>query len=153
MLLAALPALVVAAVPRHATALDPEGAFRQAGGLAIYLAVVPAAVIRGHPPEHTGRGLHGGAPEGRYIHHLLVALFGARTGARVTGAGVTAVVHGLRHMPEARIALEPMTVGGAEAYGGSATLPARDYYRIEIEVLRPGSAAVKAVFPHRHFQP
>lgn len=152
-LLAALPALVVAAAPRRAAALDPDGAFRQAGGLAIYLVVVPAAVVRGHPPEHTGRGAHGGAPEGHYVHHLLVALFDARTGTRVTDAGVTAVVHGLRHTPEDSIALEPMTVAGANAFGGFATLPARDYYRIEIKVLRPGRTMVQVVFPHRHFQP
>ncbi|MDN3563878.1 hypothetical protein ACFQY5_38315 [Paeniroseomonas aquatica] len=152
-LLAALPALVFAAAPRRAAALDPDGAFRQAGGLAIYLVVVPAAVVRGHPPEHTGRGAHGGVPEGRYVHHLLVALFDARTGTRVTDAGVTAVVHGLRHTPEDSIALEPMTVAGANAFGGFATLPARDYFRIEIEVLQPGRTAVHVVFPHRHFQP
>lgn len=153
-LLAALPSFVfAAAAPRRAAALDPDGAFRQVGDLVVYLAVVPAAILRGHPPEHTGRGLHGGAPEGRYVHHLLVALFDAATGARITVAGVTAVVHGLRHTPEDRIGLEPMTVGGAQAYGGFATLPARDYYRIEVEVLRPGGAPVRAVFPHRHFQP
>lgn len=74
-------------------------------------------------------------------------------GRRITDAEVTAVVHGLRHTPEDRIGLEPMTVGGAQAYGGFATLPARNFYRIEVEVLRPGGALVRAVFPHRHFQP
>ncbi|MCB4824913.1 hypothetical protein [Roseicella aerolata] len=152
-LLIAFAAAAVAALPPRAAALDPEGAFRQVGDLVVYLAAIPAAVVRGHPPEHTGQGMHGGAPEGRYVHHLLVALFDARASRRITDARVTAVVHGLRHTPEDRIALEPMTVGGAQAYGGFATLPARDYYRIEVEVLRPGGAPVRAVFPHRHFQP
>lgn len=153
-LLAAFAAAAVAALPRRAAAVDPDGAFRQAGDLVVYLAVIPAAVVRGHPPEHTGRGMHGGVPEGHHVHHLLVALFDAATGRRITDAGVTAVVHGLRHTPEDRIALEPMPIGGARAYGGFATLPARDYYRIEVEVLRAGgAAAVRAVFPHRHFQP
>ncbi|WP_424139872.1 hypothetical protein [Roseomonas chloroacetimidivorans] len=156
-LVAAIAAVVVTtavAVSRPASAVDPDGAFRRSGDLVIYLAVIPAAVVRGHPPEHTGRGLHGGPPPGRYVHHLLVALFDARTGTRVADADVKAVVHGLRHAPEERIELEPMVVGGAQAYGGFATLPARDYYRIEIEVNRTGGTApVRAVFPHRHFQP
>ncbi|MBX9700604.1 MAG: hypothetical protein K2X91_16880, partial [Thermoleophilia bacterium] len=152
-LLVAFAAATVAALPPRAGAVHPEGAFRQVGDLVVYLAVIPAAVVRGHPPEHRGEGLHGGAPEGRYVHHLLVALFDARAGRRITDAGVTAVVHGLRHTPEERVALEPMMVGGAQAYGGFATLPARNYYRIEVEVLRPGGAPVRAVFPHRHFQP
>ncbi|TCZ61042.1 hypothetical protein [Roseicella aquatilis] len=154
-LLAAVPALVLAAAaPRRAAAVDPDGAFRHVGNLVVYLAVIPAAVLHGHPPEHTGRGMHGGVPEGHHVHHLLVALFDAATGRRITDARVTAVVHGLRHTPEDRTELEPMTVGGAEAYGSFATLPARDYYRIEVEVLRVGGgAAARAVFPHRHFQP
>ena len=155
-LLAALPGLVLAAaavIPRRAAALDPDGDFQQVGSLVIYLAVIPAAIVRGHPPEHTGRGLHGGVPAGRYVHHLLLALFDAATGARITDAEVTAVVHGLSH-PEDRIELGPMTVAGASAYGGLATLPARDYYRIEVEVRRPGAPApTRAVFHHRHFQP
>ncbi len=153
-LLAVLSSCALVAAARQATAVHAEGTFRRTGDLIVYLAVVPAAITRGHPPEHTGQGMHGGPPEGRYAHHLLVALFDEKTGTRINGAEVTAVVHGLRHTPEERVALEPMMVGGVQAYGGFATLPARDYYRIEIEVVRPGStASVRAVFPHRHFQP
>jgi len=156
-LFAALPGLVLAAaavIPRRAAAVDPDGDFRQAGGLVIYLVVIPAAIVRGHPPEHTGRGLHGGVPAGRYVHHLLVALFDAATGARITDVEVTAAVHGLSHPPGNRIELGPMTVAGASAYGGFATLPARDDYQIEVEVRRPGAPApTRAVFHHRHFQP
>jgi hypothetical protein len=152
-LLGAVTSLAFASLPRGAGAVHPEGALRRAGDLVVYLGVVPAAVVHGHPPEHTGRGLHGGAPEGRYVHHLLVAVFEEATGARVTNAAVTATIYGRRRSPETRITLEPMTVSGAMVYGGFATLPPRDYYRLEVEVLRPGAAAVRATFPHRHFQP
>lgn len=154
LLLGAGSAWMLAAGPPPAGAAEPDGAFRSAGGLAVYLGVVPAAVVRGHPPEHAGRGMHGGPPEGRYAHHLLVAVFDAATGARVSDAAVAAVVHGLKHSPEDRVALEPMTVGNAPAYGGFAELPPRDFYRIEVEVRRPGAAApVRVVFRHRHLQP
>lgn len=151
-LLATLLAGVFTAAPRQSAALDPDGEFQRAGDLAVYLELVPANITE-HPPEHTGRGLHGTAPRGRDVHHLLVGLFDTRTGARITQASVTAVVHGNRGRPAARVKLAPMTVSGAEAYGGFVRLPPRDFYHIEIEVLRPEGAAVRAVFRHQHLQP
>jgi hypothetical protein len=139
-------------VPHRVMAADP-GTFKQADGVVIYFAVVPAAFVFGHPAEHTGGGMHGGTPEGRYVHHLLVALFDSATGMRITDASVVAVVQGGRQPSETRIELTPMTIGGAQAYGGFATLPPRDRYHVEIEVARPGAAAVRAVFSHQHLQP
>jgi hypothetical protein len=154
MLHAALSILVLAAATGRATAADPPEAFRQVDGLVIYFAVVPAAFVLGHPAEHTGREMHGGAPESRYAHHLMVALFDATTGSRITDARVTADVQGVREGTKTRIELELMTVGGAHTYGGFSNMPARDSYRIEIEVVRPGGdAVVRAVFPHKHLQP
>ncbi|MCB4824477.1 hypothetical protein [Roseicella aerolata] len=152
-LFGAVISLASTSVPHEAGAVHPEGTFRRAGNLVVYLGVVPAAVVRGHPPEHAGKGMHGGAPEGRYVHHLLVAVFEETTGARVTDAAVAATIRGRRHSPETRIALEPMALDGTTIYGGFATLPPRDYYRLTVEVRRPGATAVRATFPHRHFQP
>lgn len=157
-LVGAIIGLGFASAPHDAGAVHPEGAFRRAGNLVVYLGVVPAAVVRGHPPEHTGKGMHGGVPEGRYVHHLLVAVFEEATGARVTDAAVTAFVHGPRRgrakdESQERISLEQMEIGGAPAYGGFATLPARARFRIEVEVVRPGAAPVRAVFQHWHRQP
>lgn len=137
-----------------AGAVHPDGAFVRAGNLVVYLAVVPAAIVTGHPPEHTGQGAHGGPPPGRYAHHLLVALFDAATGARIADATVKVTVHGIKHHPGENLPLEPMTVAGAAAYGGFVTLPARDFYRINVEVRRAGAdTSVMAEFRHRHFQP
>lgn len=71
---------------------------------------------------------------------------------RVTNAHVTAVVQGGSPPAQGPIELEPMTVGGAQAYGGFATLPPRDRDRIKIEVVRPGVGAVQAVFSHQHLR-
>ncbi|MBL6613149.1 MAG: hypothetical protein ISP45_03975 [Reyranella sp.] len=141
-----------AMVPHRVMAADP-GTFQQVDGIVIYFAVVPAAFVLGHPAEHTGGGMDGGIPEGRYVHHLLIALFDAATGMRITDASVVAVVQGGRQPSATRIELAPMTIGGAQAYGGFATLPPRDRYHVEIEVTRPGAAAVRAVFSHQHLQP
>lgn len=150
--LAALPAIACATVPRSLRAEHP-GTFEQADGLAIFFVVVPAAFALVHPPQHTGRGMHGDVPEGRYVHHLLVAVFDSATGMRITNAKVTAVVQGGLQPSATRIELEAMVVGGGQAYGGFASLPPRDRYRIEIEVARPGVAPVRAVFSHQHLQP
>ena len=63
-----------------------------------------------------------------------------------------AIVQGGRQPSATRIELTPMTIGGAQAYGGFAALPPRDRYHVEIEVTRPGAAAVRAVFSHQHLQ-
>lgn len=151
-LLTVLPVAVLAAAPHRAMAADP-GTRQQLDGLVIYFAVIPAAFVLGHSAEYTGREMDGSTPEGRYVHHLLVALFDSTTGVRIANAGVTAVVQGGRQRSEDCIELGPMTIAGAPAYGGLATLPPRDRYRIEIDVVRSGIAAVRAIFYHQHLQP
>lgn len=151
--LAALAVFLLATAPRYAAAEDLNDSFRKVGGLVVYFAAVPAAFVLEHPAEHTGREMHGGAPSGRYVHHLIVAAFDATTNSRITDASVSAVVKRYRETQEQRIELEPMTIRGAQAYGGFATLAPRAPYSIEIEIRRPGKAAVQASFSHRHLQP
>lgn len=150
--LSALSAVAFTLVPRRGMAAHP-GTSRQVDGLVIYFVVVPSAFVLGHPAEHTGRGLHDNAPEGRYVHHLLVALFDSAKGTRVTDASVTAVVQGGRQTSPSRTKLELMTIGNTQIYGGFATLPPRDRYSIEVEVVRPSDNPVRAVFSHQHLQP
>jgi hypothetical protein len=150
--LAALSALVLAATPGRAMALHET--VQQADGLAIYFMVIPAAFARSHPPDHTGRDMPGTAPKDQYSHHIIVALFDSTTGMRITDARVVAVIQGGRQSSATRIELEPMTISGAQAYGGFANLPPRDRYRFEIEVVRPADGTmVRAVFSHQHLQP
>lgn len=151
-LLIAFAAIALATVPRRGMAAHP-GTSQEVDGLAIYLAIIPAAFVLDHPPEHTGRDLHGNASDDRYAHHLIVALFDSATGKRITNAVVTAIVTGGLHPSQGPIQLGPMTIGGAQAYGGFASLPPRDRYRIEIEVVRPAATAVRAIFAHQHLQP
>lgn len=151
-LLGALSIVAPMMVSAHVMAADP-GTLQQVDGLAIYFAVVPAAFVLGHPAEHTGREMHGGVLDDRYTHHLVLVVFDATTGVRITDARVTAVVRSGLHPPQGPIDLGPMTLAGAQAYGGFAALPPRDRYLIEIEVARPGAAIVRAVFSHQHLQP
>lgn len=151
--LMAMLSLLIVATAGRAMADDLNQVFVRADGLVVYFAVVPAAFALGHPVDHTGRDMHRNGPDGRYVHHLMVAVFDSVTGVRITNANVTAVVQGAPKPSDGRVRLESMAVGGAQAYGGLATLPPRHRYRIEIEVVRPGAAPVRATFMHQHLQP
>jgi hypothetical protein len=60
-----------------------------AGGLTVYLGVMPAAIMKGQPP------MHGGAPGGPHEYHLVAAIFEAATARRVSDATVTAKMSSL----------------------------------------------------------
>jgi hypothetical protein len=153
-LLATLSTLVFAATARPIMADDMPDIGHRVDGLVIYFAAIPAAFVLAHPAEHTGRQMHADEPDGRYVHHLIVALFDSKTGVRIADASVMAVIRGGVSPSEARIDLGPMAIAGAPAYGGFADLPPRDRYRIEIEVVRPGGGAtLRTVFWHQHLQP
>jgi hypothetical protein len=104
-----------------------------AGGVTVYLGVVPAAVIRAHPGVHVEPGAHGGAPAGRHEYHVLVALFDAATGARIEDAKVTAQVSEIGFVGQRRT-MEPMKIAGTVTYGNYFGLPSKGPYRIGVEV-------------------
>lgn len=153
-LLAALSVLAFAATAGLVMADDTPDKGHKTNGLVIYFTAIPAAFVLAHPAEHTGREMHGDTADGRYTHHLIVALFDSKTGARITDARVLAVIRGGVNPLEARVELGPMAIAGAQVYGGFADLAPRDRYRIEIEVVRPdGGAVARTVFWHQHLQP
>jgi len=107
-------------------------------GYAIYLGIVPAAIVQGHPPEHPERKMHGGAPRGRHQRHVMVAVFDAATGARIDDAVVTATV-GEPGLAPVRRRLEPMAIAGAMSYGNYFALSPPGPFRIELQIVRPNA--------------
>jgi hypothetical protein len=105
---------------------------RTAGGLAVYLGVMPAEIIKGQPI------MHGGSPSGPHEHHIVVAIFDAASTARVSDATVTAKVSGLG-LSGSEKTLEPMNIANTITYGGFFNLPGADLYTIRVSVRRPGS--------------
>ena len=83
-----------------------------------------------------GRG-HGGPGE----KHVVIALFDAAIGARITDATVTARV---MESSQPALALEPMTVAGATTYGNYLPLVDAGSQQVRIEITRPsrGKAAI-----------
>jgi len=106
--------------------------------LAVYLGVLPAAMVRNHPKEHPEAGMHGGVPAGTHEYHIVVAIFDAHSGARIENAGVTATVSGLADVGTKTIALQPMTIAGTITYGNFVTLLGTDRYDIRLQISIPG---------------
>jgi hypothetical protein len=143
-------AILLSVMLTAGTAQADDG-YRAAGGLAVYFGVVPASVVRGHPPGHTEGTMHGGAEQGSHQKHLVVAVFDAATGARIENAQVVASIEGLGHVGRQRVELEPMAIAGTITYGGFVNFPGNDQYRIQVDITVPGrSGPVTVEFAIEH---
>ncbi len=119
------------------------------GGLTVYLAVLPAAMIQGETKEHVAEA-HGKVPRGSHVYHVMVAVFDADTGLRVEDASVEARVTPLGLAPVVR-ELEPMVVAGVVAYGNYFTMRGDGLYRITFTVDAQGrSEPVSVKFSYQH---
>lgn len=133
-LAAVLVTPVVAAPAAEGTSLR-----QTVNGVEIYLGVLTAAMIAGHPPGHPESEMHGGAVGSGY--HVMVALFDAKTGQRIANARVNAkVVAPSLHTVGKE--LEPMTVAGSLTYGNYFNMLRGETYRIDVEIRRSGSPRV-----------
>lgn len=139
-----------------ALALGPalaDDGYRSVDGLAVYLGIVPAAVVRGHPTAHAESSMHGGAGTARHQQHIVVAVFDAQSGARVENAQVSARIGGLGHVGEQSVLLDPMKIAKTITYGGFVTLPGNDRYDIVVAIAIPGrSRPVSMTFTSDHVQ-
>jgi hypothetical protein len=142
---------VLLSFPAIAARVENDAGYKEAGGLAVYLGVLPAAMVRGHE-THPEERMHGGVPTARHAYHVVAALFDAATGARVEDATVTARVKPRRLSPESR-PLERMEIAGTVSYGGYFTMGGDDPYEIEISVVRADdSKPVTVAFAYEHGQ-
>jgi len=133
-----------------AMAADTPESFQIVDGMAIYLGVMPAEMIQGHPKEHQEHKMHGGIPAKGHRDHMVVALFDNKTGQRIENAKVNANVMelGLKNQQKE---LESMKIAGTITYGNYFDIPDKSTYHIKVEILRPGKPVVVAKFTHRHF--
>ena len=141
-----LPALAVAT---PVSAQEGES-YKVVQDLGVYLGMLPAAIVRGHPVGHPEATMHGGTPSGAHDYHIIVAIFDAATGARIENAKVSASVSGLGHVGGNSFELEPMTIAGTVTYGEFVTLPGDNRYDIAIDIGIPGrSSPVRADFSYQ----
>jgi len=106
-------------------------------GLSIYVGVLPAEMLLGHSKGHEEREMHGGVPAGANRYHVVVALFDATSGKRITNAQVK-IGGASIGIAAARKKAEPMLVNNLVTYGNYVTLPGQGPYKIQIEIKRAG---------------
>jgi hypothetical protein len=129
---------------------DVGGDSRTVGNVAIYLGLLPAEMVRGHPVQHPESTMHGGSPATSGEYHVVVALFDAKTGARITSANVTARVAEVGLAGQEKT-LQPMEIAGTETYGDYFKMVGNGPFRITVLIRLPGTSQdIKAEFEHRH---
>ena len=111
-------------------------------GVAIYIGVLPAEMVKGHPRTHSEGVMHDGIPAGKNRYHLVVALFDEKaSGKRISGAGVKARVSEFG-LPGQEKKLDPMVIAGTVTYGNYFAMPNPGPYRIHLEI---GHARIHSV--------
>ena len=115
-----------------------DSLYKTANGLAVYLGVVPAEIVKGPPPHSTERPMHGRVPRGPHEFHVVAAIFDAATSTSVSDANVTAQVSGLG-LSGTKKTLEPMEIAGTKTYGGFFDLPGPDLYTVRLTIERPST--------------
>jgi hypothetical protein len=123
---------------------------KTAGGLTVYLGVVPAEIVKG-PPTHVSlsKGPHEYdiISKGPHDYHFVAAIFDATSGERVSDAVVTADVSGLGLSgSKARL----VQIAGTAAYGGFFDLPGSDLYIVKLTVERTGTSPAVLQFRYDH---
>ena len=112
-------------------------------GYSVYLGVLPAEMIRGHPKDHTESQMHGGiSTDHRY--HLTVALFDSKTGKRITDANIQIQVLSDNESSQWKV-LEKMLIAGMQTYGNYFSMPAGDVYQIKVQIHRPTTTRATTV--------
>ena len=98
---------------------------RMVDGVVVYFGMLPAELVRGHPPAHPESGMHGGVPVGE--NHL-------------TGPDRF----------KATKKLEPMIIAGSATYGNYFSMPGPGPYRIVLHIQAPDARqGIEAVFALR----
>lgn len=122
--------------------------YKTLAGVSAYFGILPAELVKGPGLHSAERPMHGRIPKGPHEFHLVVALFEAGTGVRISDATVTAKVSGLG-LSGASTALQPMKIADTMTYGTFFNLT-RDLYTIKLTVQRPGAPPVAFDFRFDH---
>jgi hypothetical protein len=148
-----LTMVVITGFGLAATAADAQE-YKTAGGLTVYLGVLPAEMVKGPGPHSAERPMHGGTPRGGHEYHIVVAVYDSASKTRISDATVTAKVSG-RGLSDPQKTLEQMKIAGTITYGDTITYGAffnltADLYTIRLTVQRPRSQPVVLDFKYDH---
>ena len=129
---------------------DTASDSKTVGNVVIYMGLLPAEIIRGHPHDHPETTMHGGRPGGSGEYHVVIALFDAKSGARIIKADVAARVSEIGLAGQEK-KLEPMEIADTETYGNYFRMAGNGPFRISLTIHVPGEPQeIKVEFEHRH---
>lgn len=138
---------VIAALASAAVLAQPAHAVRQTGGLALHYGLVPAEMVLAVPRPQAEREMHGAA--GRSGSHLVLAIFDAESGQRVSQAEVVTHITLVGGASTTK-RLELMKINELASFGAFVPVGAPGIYKIRFEVRRPGvEGTASAEFEHR----
>lgn len=141
--------LLAAAIPGWSPARAAAGGeTRSAGGLTVYLGVIPAEITKNPPAHSTEPAMHGGSSGRGHEHHIVVAVYESAGNARISDATVTAKASGLG-LSGPQKTLEAMKIADTTTYGAFFNLYP-DIYTIRVTVQRPGTQPVVLNFNYDH---
>jgi len=147
--LVGLALLMMPALTEPAMA-DTGSENKTVGNVDIYMGLLPAEMIRGHPAGHPESSMHGGRPTASGQYHVVIALFNTKGYTRIENAEVTARVGEIGLAPEEK-QLEPMKIAGTVTYGNYFRMAGHGPFRISLTIHIPGEPqAISAEFEHRH---
>lgn len=139
--------VVIACLAAAATAVSAEES-KSAGGLTVYLGVLPGELVKSPSPHSAERPMHGGVRKGSHEYHIVAAVYDSASNGRITDATVTATVSGLG-LSGPQKTLEPMKIADTITYGAFFNLTS-DLYTVRLTVQRPGSQPVVLEFKYDH---
>jgi hypothetical protein len=130
-----------------AAATDYE---KHAEGLAVYMGVLPAQVLRGKPGTDHLTTMHGGLPRGNGSHHVVVSIFDERTRRQLADVTVEASV-GSPGLGGTHRSLEPMRIGETTTFGNFFPMSGAGPFIVRVTIRRPGqNPPIQLQFNYTH---
>ena len=129
-------ALVIAFVAWPAAAATATEYEKHADGLAVYMGVLPAQLLRGNAATDHVATMHGSLPRGSGSHHVVISIFDERTQRQLADATVEASVAS-PGLAETRRVLEPMKIGDTTTYGNFFPMSEPGSFVVRVTIRRP----------------
>lgn len=121
-------------------AAEGDPSHKRAGGMEIYLGVMPADALRtGHGGTEAGKKMYGGVPSGDGYFLVNVTLRDSKTKAAINDAQIEARVANL--MSGETRKLEVATINNGVSYGNYFRMPGKDPYTVTLQIRKAGAAA------------
>lgn len=119
------------------------------GGVVIHVGIIPAKVLLQDAEHYGEHNLQCKPSRARHSHHVLVALFDASSGERITDAEVNARISPLG-LVGPRKHLHQVSIADAVTYCNYFNMSPTDTYVITVEIRRPGAPdVIKATFEYK----